>query len=322
MKKVKKRVGVYETNSSSSHTISIASVDKQYVLDMSLIPDESDGNIYLSGGEFGWAYEKFNDAETKANYCAEYANGKEYETEILKEVIKKQTGAEEVIIKCSGYIDHQSYDVAKELFDSEAKLRNFIFNLNSWLFTGNDNSESTFTFYDVPEYKDGKIIEPQYDYQLIIKGLNTDEYKFKREPNYSEIEDAIGNLLQYVSYTNKKGLSQKDSYSYSFNEDKEDVFEYESWRAKNYNLLDIKNKTFSLFNSKKLSKKADEIYEKEHGKEKGKNYWQDIEKIKINLIKEKDNDFIIKFPFEILSLKNKRVKERIELGREDLKKLN
>lgn len=62
------RKSVFETNSSSSHSIHI---DTSTELNDFIIPND-DGNVVLNGGEFGWEYIRFNDALTKANYCAVY----------------------------------------------------------------------------------------------------------------------------------------------------------------------------------------------------------------------------------------------------------
>ncbi|MBW3020303.1 hypothetical protein KY334_03325, partial [Candidatus Woesearchaeota archaeon] len=151
------RHGVFETNSSSSHAISVCMFNKNELMDLSLIPDE-DGNIVLNGGEFGWEKEKFYDAKTKASYLAVYANyfnNDEFKN-VLSDVIKNQTGCENVVFNLSvdwndanySYIDHESTDGKQfhYLFKKENVLRQFIFNKNSVLITGNDNEDC---YYDV-----------------------------------------------------------------------------------------------------------------------------------------------------------------------------
>ena len=59
------RKNCFETNSSSTHSLCITTEDKY----LQLVPN-SDGSIVLTGGEFGWGWDKFNDPLTKANYCA------------------------------------------------------------------------------------------------------------------------------------------------------------------------------------------------------------------------------------------------------------
>jgi len=145
MKKI--RQNVFETNSSSSHSISISFNDSKDLLDNSLIPNE-DGNIVLRGQDFGWEIEDYNDAETKAVYMALYAtryagNESEEFTTTLIEVIKKQTKCQEVILPSEdeGHIDHQSVDSEDyhHVFYNPDNLRQFIFNRESYLHTDNDN---------------------------------------------------------------------------------------------------------------------------------------------------------------------------------------
>ena len=144
------RKSVFETNSSSSHSISI---DSTGAIDTSLIPDDN-GVLILGYGcnvEFGWEQEEYNDAETKAvySYLQAAASDNEKYTTMLYDVIMKQTAAKEVIFAVGtqygddnyGYIDHQSaiYEAGYEPFDSEAKLRDFIFKRGSYIETDNDN---------------------------------------------------------------------------------------------------------------------------------------------------------------------------------------
>jgi len=137
------RQSVFETNSSSTHSISISEKG-----DFLTIHPESDGNIYLNGGEFGWEIEQYRDPLTKANYCAVDNAGNEERIEMLKRVIKEHTKANEVIInantedwnsKYHSYIDHQSNGTSEDAFESEETLKNFIFRRGSVLYTDNDN---------------------------------------------------------------------------------------------------------------------------------------------------------------------------------------
>lgn len=186
------RRGVFETNSSSAHSLSIAGPEKQFVMDV-LYPNQN-GVITLTGGEFGWEWFKHNDAETKANYAAVDFNGNETNTEMLIEVIKEQTGAETVILDIgeNDYIDHDSVGLVPK---NKEELRNFIFNKNSWLFGGNDNTRPDPTFYHVPEIRDGKVIVPVYKYELTIPGLNKST-KYLNNPTEDELTDGLDSILE------------------------------------------------------------------------------------------------------------------------------
>ena len=156
MKKI--RTGVWETNSSSCHSLSIN--DTNILLDY-LIPDEY-GEVTIEPGKFGWEWEKFNDAATKASYCLtgiQYVKDEEVALSNLREVIQEHTLCNQVNLiipngdyesKSYGYIDHQSIDEGQmdDLLFDKTKLHNFIFNKKSWLFLGNDNSSAPNKFYD------------------------------------------------------------------------------------------------------------------------------------------------------------------------------
>ena len=185
------RKGVFETNSSSSHSIAIATEDKEFVLD-TIYPDQN-GIVTIQGDEYGWEWFKHNDSETKASYAAQSFANDDNQLDVLKEVIMEQTGANDVIFEGldNGYIDHDSYGTTPR---TKHELKNFIFNKNSWLFGGNDNSSPDPTFYHVPEIRDGKMIQPVYKFELSIEGLDRTT-KFLTEPSEEELGDAISTIL-------------------------------------------------------------------------------------------------------------------------------
>lgn len=149
------RKGIFETNSSSCHSITIA--DSVELLE-SLYVDQN-GSITLEGGQFGWQWEKYNDALTKANYAAVFAVEIKKNTDLLVEVLKEHTGAKEIVFNFSSeygddrkgkpwaYIDHDSAHVASDAFVDKESLKNWIFNPKSWLFLGNDNNNAPPNFY-------------------------------------------------------------------------------------------------------------------------------------------------------------------------------
>jgi hypothetical protein len=144
--KQKIRQGVFETNSSSSHSVSISAITENTILDI-MLPDE-DGNIVLIGGKFGWEVKQYNDAWTKANYCAIDFFYNPDKISMLIQAIKEQTGCNDVLIKAdlenwdseyNSYIDHQSSGIISNEISSIQDVKNFIFNPNSCLQTDNDN---------------------------------------------------------------------------------------------------------------------------------------------------------------------------------------
>lgn len=161
------REGVLETNSSSSHAVTLSqSSVSEYLLD-TILPDR-DGIIVLRGGEFGWDFEKYTDARTKANYLvltigymltdriAKIASVLEENSlyDDLREVIMEQTGATDVVFDAEdGYIDHESTNVAKDALVSKEAMYNFIFNKHSILYTGNDNDSRDW------DHQTGELVE-------------------------------------------------------------------------------------------------------------------------------------------------------------------
>jgi hypothetical protein len=214
---------VFETNSSSTHSISI--YDATHGLYDTIVPD-SDGVITLTGGEFGWEWEKYNDALTKANYAAIFAAGDQQMTDMVVEVIKDHTGAKEVNLAINttsigpnwSYIDHQSARAeggdAGKAFDTPKTLKNFIFHPESWLFTGNDNDSEPSNFYDVE-------FGIEYTHQL---------EKFQDEPTREQLEGAIGRLMNHHPI-----------YARSYS-DREKKFQFCSWVQKT-----VDGKKFSSF---------------------------------------------------------------------------
>jgi hypothetical protein len=130
------RQGIFETNSSSSHSITI---DMQGAR-TAKIPLAGDGKCHIYTGEFGWEVERYSDAPTKASYALTYARNNQELEQMLARVVGRVMGAEVILeIDTDGYIDHQSDDVCSAAFKSEDALEAFIFAPFSSLQTDNDN---------------------------------------------------------------------------------------------------------------------------------------------------------------------------------------
>lgn len=183
------RNSVFETNSSSSHSISICA-DADGIYD-TIVPNE-DGVIVLAGGQYGWEWVKYNDPLTKANYSAVDQHTNPRHAAMLNEVIKEHTGAKAVVFaftsdwNTSGYsyIDHDSVGTAGQVFESKETLKNYLFSPKSWLYLGNDNEPHPPNFFDAP----GTV----YKYELSIDGLDITE-KFVNDPRTTKFIDKYGN---------------------------------------------------------------------------------------------------------------------------------
>jgi len=143
--KIQTRQSCWETNSSSSHSLTISKLGT-YAVDIPVLQNYQGKpqTIVFTGGEFGWGYDKYSDSYTKANYLATYLHvndlWKSKEFHLFEEVIKAETGAKNIVYDLDdAYIDHQSVDVGEEAFKDKRTLKHFLFNRASILTIDNDN---------------------------------------------------------------------------------------------------------------------------------------------------------------------------------------
>ena len=179
IKLVTRAGGLVETNSSSSHAISICSKSDSLAKpgDPEFDLDIRDNILYVPERQdtFGWEYEKTNSCQTKLQYvcglvfntwtslCYQKAPKRlesllkrylgvskvvfEWEIEYLKSYKDSENQEEEIWLGCPE-IDHQSRgDSMEEILESNSTILNFIFNKKSWLFGGNDNSSAPAGYY-------------------------------------------------------------------------------------------------------------------------------------------------------------------------------
>ena len=167
------RRGVFETNSSSSHSISFCNSDKDKLLKNNLDIDK-DNCIYAAFNSFGWENAEYTDQFTKFQYiCTMWAMleidnkccniNDIYNTvgfKLIDECVKKHCACKRFVVDLnasdveengtlrlkyeSGYIDHNSVkksqnNIKKYLKDNNLDIYNFIFNNKVVLTTGNDN---------------------------------------------------------------------------------------------------------------------------------------------------------------------------------------
>ena len=157
------RKGVFETNSSSMHSVTVADNGG---LKNNLACDE-EGMIYVEGGEFGWEEAEYTDVYTKLSYLITFIferyvdlrtrevtwrrfnpSKERYYWKKLQRVVENFTGClldikmKEKNTFPMGYIDDQSREVAEALLDgTDGRLKRFIFNPKSVLKTDHDNHE-------------------------------------------------------------------------------------------------------------------------------------------------------------------------------------
>ena len=142
------RQGVFETNSSSTHSVTI-------IEGSHFVPYYEKLNIET--GEYGWEIETYTNIEDKLSYALTFALNRvdldlfEMLHSVLEEwmpntIINYEGLAYEEVENdfnndCieTGYIDHGSYDEAASIFKSKDTLEDFIFGTDSYFETDNDN---------------------------------------------------------------------------------------------------------------------------------------------------------------------------------------
>ena len=152
--KTKIRKGLFEANSSSTHSIVIGNNGENV---KSNLPEE----LYFHGGEFGWEHKLYTDTETKASYLFTslmYMDDPYIWIEKIKNILKNwgvEAKFEELIkgeysngttyYKTRGfaYVDHggENNDLVIELCENDELLMNYLFSDASYVETSNDNDE-------------------------------------------------------------------------------------------------------------------------------------------------------------------------------------
>lgn len=109
----------------------------------------------LGEAKFGWDWNHYYDAGSKIIFSylqAQYAKRDDY-IDMLEEVIRAHTGVKEILWNISvedkptnnkewAYIDHASIGGSNiDMFENKDALLDFLFNIDSYIRTGNDNEE-------------------------------------------------------------------------------------------------------------------------------------------------------------------------------------
>jgi hypothetical protein len=179
------RHNIFETNSSSSHSISISD-SSDGILDTIVCDDN--GVITIIGDGFGREWAAYNDPITKASYCVSDQRDNEAALTILKEVIQEHTGCAIVnlVIDSNSYVDHESAGNSNDAFVDRNTLKRFIFDPKSYVFTGSDETTPPPNFYDVGDVN--------FTLQLEIDGTDL-VFKFEDQPSPADLRDAIDCIM-------------------------------------------------------------------------------------------------------------------------------
>lgn len=135
---------MFETNSSSSHSIIVANDGK---LKKQPFDDETTNSgefIIEPRGEYGWEWESYNDTMSKLDYLVIYCRDNPELWEIAQKKILDYSGITVTVDDSEefGYIDHQSAygeDSTLAGIIRSDELIDWLFNDNSSIETGNDN---------------------------------------------------------------------------------------------------------------------------------------------------------------------------------------
>ena len=211
------RKNVFETNSSSSHSLTLNTED--FSMDTSMTPKDGIVTIHRPLGEFGWEWFKNNDARTKALYAI--IDGCE---DLVRQAINRQLGAYlEITTKGDdsdgyyddGYIDHDSQGNIRDNINTIDEMVSFIFNKNSWLFGGNDNGEAPPKFYVTPFYdSEGNLSDNNYILTMDLFGEKIEESVCKNV-NSNLIENIIYHAVPN-SFNNDNFIDEETGREYTY----------------------------------------------------------------------------------------------------------
>jgi hypothetical protein len=156
MKKIRKRV--FETNSSSMHSLAIIGSDRMSKCQLSTTIIDGEEKIVVESGEYGWGYDTLTTPIEKLSYIVTmipYHNSNVSISESryfkwLSDMVKDYTGYELSYQSSSsnyyedGYIDHQSTDTLDDVWVNDEEefknnMKNIVFNDKYFIIIDNDN---------------------------------------------------------------------------------------------------------------------------------------------------------------------------------------
>ena len=140
------RKHMFETNSSSSHTLIISNDGNVRKQPFENEVTESGVFELLPNGEYGWGYDSYNDVLSKLDYLAIYCRDVPELWETAKAKILAYSGVDVVLLDGGkhGYIDHQSaygedLGLANIVRSDDTQLIDWLFNDDSSVIISNDN---------------------------------------------------------------------------------------------------------------------------------------------------------------------------------------
>lgn len=182
---INKRTKIFETNSSSMHSIAVSSSDRGYNYNL---PITDDGVLYVEFGEFGWGPEILKNPLDKLSYYITDQFGGYHDEEnsfesVVSNILEDQRMKNLIkILEAKvpgfkrlefgpaseyskfGYVDHQSSGTS-----NGEDVEDLIFNNSKIIIIDNDNSYNYEEYYEPEEWEKGghphKDIEELWDLQ-------------------------------------------------------------------------------------------------------------------------------------------------------------
>lgn len=130
---IKIRRNVFETNSSSMHSLSVIGSDRMSSL------TSRDGIVVVGEGEFGWSYDTLKTPSEKLSYLVTEYSGQEDMIDMIKEAVKDYTGLTMAVYENEGYIDHQSQGMIADYITDKQSIIDIVFNDKNVIIIDNDN---------------------------------------------------------------------------------------------------------------------------------------------------------------------------------------
>lgn len=168
------RIGIFETNSSSSHSFSLGPRGRL----ADTIESDERGVIKITTDLWEFFGPKFNDPKAKLSYLLCFAvtvlEPDEYKKCIdnISKVVEDFTGASwiDITIETNSYIDHQSTHIINDRdLDDPEFIKEFVFNPSTWVYTIWDSFEPSEDFYE--DKKDQPVL---YTIHFILPGIEED----------------------------------------------------------------------------------------------------------------------------------------------------
>lgn len=197
------RKGIFETNSSSSHSFSMGPEGRFGAV----LPMGSDGVIQVSEDAWDTGSGKTNDSLSKLSYLLAFAytigswdeGGDDFEKyrDFIFKVVMDFTGATGIDWTPDSTIDHQSTDIIdpRDLLDPEF-IKEFVFNEGTWIYTVWDSYDPEPGFYE--DTRDNKLYVLSFNLPGISEGESTVEISYLDAK--SEIDNVLYGFFEGLYY--------------------------------------------------------------------------------------------------------------------------